>query len=197
VTLALAACGWLCAFAAAWRVLTLMRRLELMACAEHELRGPLAALSLAAARSRPVPAIVVEGQLERASIALADLTEARRGRRAPSHAGRNDLGTLAERAAAAWDVRFEWHAGPAPVDAHPGRVAQALGNLIANAFEHGGGRPVLRGVRRGNAVRIEVEDRGRGLAIAQRAAEDAGGRLQLTSTRAGTVAAVELPVADE
>jgi hypothetical protein len=168
VTLALAACGWLCAFAAAWRVLTLMRRLELMACAEHELRGPLAALSLAAARSRPVPAIVVEGQLERASIALADLTEARRGRRAPSHAGRNDLGTLAERAAAAWD-----------------------------AFEHGGGRPVLRGVRRGNAVRIEVEDRGRGLAIAQRAAEDAGGRLQLTSTRAGTVAAVELPVADE
>jgi len=77
------------------------------------------------------------------------------------------------------------------------RVAQALGNLIANAFEHGGGRPVLRGVRRGNAVRIEVEDRGRGLAIAQRAAEDAGGRLQLTSTRAGTVAAVELPVADE
>jgi signal transduction histidine kinase len=196
VTVALAVCGWLCAFVAAWRVLVLMRRLELVACAEHELRGPLAALTLAAARSRPVPAPVVEGQLERARIALADLTQARRGRRAPAQAGRHDLAALAERAATAWDVEFEWHAGPAPVDADPGRIAQALGNLLANALEHGGGGAVLRGVRRGGAVRIEVADRGRGLTIAQRAAEEAGGRLELSSTRAGTVAAIELPVAD-
>jgi signal transduction histidine kinase len=196
VTVALAVCGWLSAFAAAWRVLVLMRRLELVACAEHELRGPLAALTLAAGRSRPVPAPVVEGQLERARLALADLTEARRGRRAPSHAGRHDLALLAKRAAAAWNVKFEWHAGRAPIDADPGRIAQALGNLLSNALEHGGGGAVLRGVRRGHSVRIEVEDRGRGLGIARRAVEDAGGRLQLSSTRGGTVAAVELPVAD-
>src|SRR5690242_12415809 len=131
VTVALAVCGWLSAFAAAWRVLVLMRRLELVACAEHELRGPLAALTLAAGRSRPVPAPVVEGQLERARLALADLTEARRGRRAPSHAGRHDLALLAKRAAAAWNVKFEWHAGRAPIDADPGRIAQALGNLLS------------------------------------------------------------------
>jgi signal transduction histidine kinase len=196
VTLALALSGWLCAIAAAWRVLALMRRLELVACAEHELRGPLAALTLAAARSRPLPALVVEGQLERARIALADLTEARRGRRAQSHAGRHDLAALARRAAAGWNVRFEWEAGRAPVDADPGRIAQALGNLLSNAVEHGGGGAVLRGVRRGKTVRVEVEDRGRGLAIATRAVEDAGGRLKLSSTRGGTVAAVELPVAD-
>jgi len=196
VTLAFAVCGWLCAFAAALRIFVLMRRLELVACAEHELRGPLAALTLAAVRSRPVPALVVEGQLERARVALADLTEARRGRRAPSRAGRHDLAALAQRAAAAWDVSFEWHAGRAPIDADPGRIAQALGNLLSNALEHGAGGAVLRGVRRGNHVRIEVDDRGRGLAIASRAVEEAGGRLQLSSTRGGTVAAVELPVAD-
>jgi signal transduction histidine kinase len=173
-----------------------MRRLELVACAEHELRGPIAALTLAAGRSGPLPALVVEGQLERARIALADLTEARRGRRARTEAGRHDLALLAQKAAAAWNVRFEWHAGRAPVDADPGRIAQAIGNLLSNALEHGGGGAVLRGVRRGKNVRIEVEDRGRGLAIASRAVEDAGGRLQFSSTPRGTVAAVELPVAD-
>lgn len=196
MTLALALSGWLCALLACWRVGALARRLELVACAEHELRGPLAALTLAAARSRPVPALVVEGQLERARVALADLSAARRGRRAPPEVRRQEAQAVAERAAAAWNVPLEWHAGRAPVDADPSRLSQALGNLLSNALEHGGGRAVVRGVRCGDRLRIEVADRGRGLAIAARAVEEAGGRLALASGPDGTIAAVELPLAE-
>jgi two-component system sensor histidine kinase BaeS len=209
----LAAAGWAFALLAAWRALVLGRRLELVACAEHELRGPLAALLLASARSRPVEARVLEGQLERAGVALADLTEARRGRRAAARARRHELSAVAERAAAAWagagaDVALDWRAGHTPVDADPARISQALGNLLSNALEHGGGRAELRGLRFGKRVRIEVADRGsglgssvrtgrgRGLRIAAQVVEDAGGRLALSSGPDGTVAAIELPIAD-
>jgi two-component system sensor histidine kinase BaeS len=222
VTGALAAWGWVCALLACWRVLALSRRLELVACAEHELRGPLTALTLAAARSGPVESRVVEGQLERARVALADLTAARSGRRAAAIARRHELSEVAERAAAGWagagaDVSVEWRAGPVAVDADPARISQALGNLLSNALEHGGGRAELRGVRSGEQVRVEIADRGpglsgrrsrlrqalrrrsergRGLAIAARAVEDAGGRLALSSGPDGTVAAFELPLDD-
>jgi signal transduction histidine kinase len=215
VSAALALSGWLCALLAGWRVLVLARRLELVACAEHELRGPLAALTLAAGRSRPVAAVVVEGQLERARIALADLTEARRGSRAAGRSLLHEPAAVAERTAAAWagagaDVSVDWRAGRVSVDADPARVSQALGNLLSNALEHGGGSAQVRGLRRGKQVRIEVADRGaglretrsrrpgrgRGLAIAARAVEDAGGRLALSSGPDGTVAAVELPLAE-
>jgi len=208
VTVALMLSGWLCALLGGWRVLVLGKRLELVASAEHELRGPLAALTLATARSRPLPPTLVEGQLERARVALADLTEARRGRRAVARARRHELGSVAERAAAAWDVSVDWRAGHASVDADPARISQALGNLLSNALEHGGGRAEVRGLRQGKRVRIEVTDRGpgivrgsrpgrgRGLRIAARAVEDAGGRLALSSGPDGTVAAIELPLAD-
>jgi len=196
VTLAFAVCGWTLALACLWRVLVLGRRLELVACAEHELRGPLAALTLAAARSRPVPAVVVEGQLERARVALADLAQARHGRRATARPEPHELASVAARAAAAWNVRLEWHAGRARVDADPARISQALGNLLSNALEHGGGHAVLRGIRNGGRVRIEVEDRGRGLGIAERAVEHAGGRIALSPGREGMVAVLELPVAE-
>ena len=78
MTVALVLSGWFCALLAGWRVLVLGRRLELVASAEHELRGPLAALTLATARSRPLPPTLVEGQLERAHVALADLTDDQR-----------------------------------------------------------------------------------------------------------------------
>ena len=115
---------------------------------------------------------------------------------------------MAERAAAAWDVRVDWRAGHASVDADPARISQALGNLLSNALEHGGGRAEVRGLRRGKRVRIEVTDRGpgivrgsrpgrgRGLRIAAQAVEDAGGRLALSSGPDGTLAAIELPLAD-
>ncbi len=201
MTAALACSGWLLALLAAVRVLALGRRLELVACAEHELRGPLAALTLAASRSGPLPASVVEGQLERARVALADLTEARSGRRAAARPECHDPRAVAERAAASWAgaggaVTVDWQAGGATVSADPGRISQALGNLLSNALEHGGGAVEVRGFRNGHHLRIEVADRGRGLAIARRAVEEAGGRLRLASGPDGTTAALELPLAD-
>lgn len=195
-----ALCGWAFALIAMWHVVRLRRRLELVACAEHELRGPLAALTLAAARRRAVETSVIEGQLERARIALADLTEARRGRRAPTRAERLDFRKLAHAVAGSWagtgaEVTVDWRAGSALVDADPGRVSQALGNLLSNAVEHGDGNVVLRGVRRAGRLRVEVANRGRGLAIAHRAVEDAGGTLRLARTGEDVVARIELPAA--
>jgi signal transduction histidine kinase len=126
---------------------------------------------------------------------------------------RHDAREVAERAAAGWagtgaQVSVDWRAGDAVVDADPGRVSQVLGNLLSNAIEHGEGRAELRAARSGDSVRIEVANgdglearprrrgRGRGLAIARRAVEGAGGHLRVVHDADGTVAAVELPLAD-
>jgi two-component system, OmpR family, sensor histidine kinase BaeS len=211
---ALAVAGWVLALAGGLGVLGLRRRLELVACAEHELRGPLAALTLAAGRARPLEPVVLEGQLERARAALADLAAARHGRRAAATPRTHELRVVAERAAAGWsaaggDVEVDWRAGAARVNADPSRLSQALGNLLSNALEHGSGRVTVRGVPAGRAVRLEVADggpglagrrprrgRGRGLSIAARAVEEAGGRLRTASGEQGEIVAVELPLAD-
>ena len=214
---ALALAGWALASCGAWRALVLHRRLELVASAEHELRGPLAALTLAAGRASAVDAEVLRGQLERAGVALADLSAARLGRRAPAEPRQNDPLDVVERAAAGWraaggDVELDWRAGASPVNVDQARLSQALGNLLSNAIEHGGGQVELRGVRAGGRVRIELTDsgpgfahtpgpdraagRGRGLAIAARAVEEAGGTLRIASGDGGSTVAVELPLAD-
>jgi two-component system, OmpR family, sensor histidine kinase BaeS len=219
--IALGVCGWLLALLASARVLVLMRRLELVAMAEHELRGPLAALSLAAQACARRPsrraATAIEAQLERARLGLADLAAARTGMRTPPDARRLDARTVAARSTAGWratgaNVRFDWRAGRAAVHADAARLSQALGNLLSNAIEHGGGEVELRGVRDGGRVRIELTDtgpgfaasrgpnraagRGRGLAIAARAVEEAGGTLRIASGEGGSTVAVELPLAD-
>lgn len=178
--------GWLVAVALLVVVVRLRRRLALVACAEHELRGPLTAFALAAEsarRGQPVAGLL-DSELERARIALDDLTAARRGHRARGVAtGRVELERLARSAAAAWGARVDWRAGGCRVEADPGRVAQALGNLLANAAEHGEGPVVLRAARshRAGEIRLDVTnaERGRGLAIAAAAARDSGGRLAL------------------
>jgi signal transduction histidine kinase len=215
---AVALVGWLLAFGAATRAVLLRRRLELVADAEHELRGPLAALALAAEASRRrsghVGAAALEGQLERASSGLDALAAARRGRRARMRVARQELGGLVERAAEAWrtagaDVRLDWRAGDAAAVVDPGLLSQALGNLLANGVEHGGGPLTLRGTSTGGRVRIELRNRGRtlrraasrsgrgrGLRIAERAVREAGGALTFASGDDGTAVAIELPLAE-
>ncbi len=108
-------------------------------------------------------------------------------------------------------LRVRWEGAPAVVSADSGRLAQALGNLVANAVEHGSGPVELRGRRAGHRGLVEVRDtgpagaegargdrtdRGHGLSIAAQAVEEAGGRLTLEKTQEGTLAAVELPLVE-
>lgn len=169
--------------AALARVVVLQRRLELVARADHELRRPLTALVLAAERGMPPGS-----ELERVRLGLDDLAAARIGRRAAPARESVDLFDLTRRAARG-TAAVDWGAGRAQVRTDPRRLAQALGNLLANAAQHGRGPVTVRGRRTGTRVLIEVVDRGpgirpdrrrrgaRGLKIAQAAAADAGGHL--------------------
>jgi signal transduction histidine kinase len=163
------------------------RRLVLVARAGHELRGPLSAAQLALdglERSARVEAIELE--LQRAALALDDLTGA----------SRRDAVECVDVAALLSDAAETWHAFAAAHDVtlavDPGcarvlgdrlRLAQAFGNLVANAIEHGAGlvpaghrtvhEPrvldddpglvVVRSYTAGGHVRIEVTDCGPGL----------------------------------
>jgi signal transduction histidine kinase len=212
--LALASMG---AAAAATRRLQL--RLEAVARAEHELRGPATALLLACERLAGDPAAgqhaaVLAAQLDRLAAGLADLHAARTGRRPAERRDPVDLRAYTGSTLAAWEgplrASLDWRAGPARVAADRGRLAQALGNVIANAAEHGAGEVRVRGRRGANGLRLEVSnshpggtspgqrpprERGRGLGIAAQAARDLGGRLLVESDEHATLAVLELPEA--
>lgn len=221
---ALAIAGWMSAALAVGLLVTLRRRLEATADAEHELRGPLAALSLALESSRlgrlsdAELRAAMDSQMDRALHGLAELAAARTGREKQSRSSVVRLDDLAGRLAAGWEpvarasgrlVRLDWAAGPVSVRADPGRLAQALGNILSNAVEHGDGRVTVRARRRGAGVRLEVASsggwgrapgadrrpgRGRGLAIAARAVEDAGGSLAVAARPSESELAIELPL---
>ena len=110
---------------------------------------------------------------------------------------------------------MRWEAGRARIHTDRGRLAQALGNLVANAAEHGSGPVELQGRREGRGIEIEVRnrprpdgqhaagggrpaapgggERGRGLAIASAAAREAGGTLRVRRDEEEVVASLELP----
>src|SRR3954466_1297648 len=141
--------GWLVAGWLAAVVVRLRARLELVARAEHELRGPLTAFSLALDAARGTPAgrrlrVVLEAERARARAGLADLAAARAGRRAEPTVESVRVDRLLRSSAAAWEGRgrrgsVRSDAGPAAVAGDRGRFAQALGNVISNAVEHGTG----------------------------------------------------------
>jgi signal transduction histidine kinase len=190
----------------------LRRRLELVADVEHELRGPVMALTLVCERLRrrggAEPSVaMIDSQLARLHVALDDLAEAQHGERAGTQPDVQELRTLALAVAGGVgsEVRAEWEAGMPRVVADRARLAQALGNLLANADEHGEGPVELRGRRVPGAVRIEVTNRagakrkpgpgrGRGLRIAEEAVAQAGGSLELRREGERVLAALELPV---
>jgi signal transduction histidine kinase len=223
--------GWLLALvglalAAALQV-ELRRRRELVARACHELRGPLTAAHLAlygAARrgEGPPPRLAaIENELERAAVALDDLAAARRGRRAADRDEPVDVGDLLAYQATTWRVvapvlasrlQLVEAANGAVVRGDRVRLAQAVGNLVSNALEHGAGRVELLARASGDRVRIEVADegpglpapvrdltrrprgrRGRGLAIAADIADRHGGRLVAAPSARGARLALELP----
>jgi two-component system, OmpR family, sensor histidine kinase MtrB len=173
---------------------------ELVARAEHELRGAATALALACETLRRDPAAgghaaMIEAQLDRLRAGLEEL-EVARG--AGGDGGGGDvapveLGALTRAAAEPWGTSFEWEGGPAPANLDRRRFAKALGNVLANAAEHGAGDIRVMGRAHNGGVRLEVRNRGRGLAIASEAAEELGGSLSFEIVDDTAVATLDLP----
>jgi signal transduction histidine kinase len=241
---ALGLAGWLVAVtglgvALALR-LQLLRHLEAVARASHELRGPLTAVRLGlelSARARPPSPHrlrAIELELGRAALALDDLTGLRsRGvdpaSRAPAIGGLAvDLAALVRDSVEAWRplaeargvaLRVNGVEGEARVSGHRLRLAQAVGNLIDNAVEHGGGEVEVSLRRESEALRLEIRDggpglpapvhelvrrgyrrrrpRGHGLAIVSRIAAAHGGRLAAAPSHRGARLVLELPAATD
>ncbi len=187
--------GWIAAAALAVALAVVVHRarvrLELVARACHELRGPLTAAELAlhGLGRRGVPVAAVRGELARARLALGDLAAARTGGHAPDTCERVDVGALLERHAPAWtalaaaggaqlELRRPSPLLRAVVCGDELRIAQAVANLVGNAAEHAGGRVrvAVRATR--GTVAIEIRDDGPGLPapVSELAGRPRGGR---------------------
>ncbi len=214
-------------------------RAEAIARAVHELRGPLTAARLGLAASArtgelaPARLRAVDLELKRAAMALDDLGALGRGggwagprRPAEARSGTFDLAELLADSVEAWrpvaeaalsSLACEWRGPAARVRGERARVAQATGNLIHNAIEHGGGAIEVRGWAGSKRARVEVTDsgpglpapvaqlvrrpragrgeHGRGLAIACEIARAHGGWIAAAPSRRGARLVLELPVA--
>jgi len=173
----LAYVGWtaatVCGVLAAALRARLARHVALVADAGHELRGPLCAARLGLhGLEDHERAAALELELGRATLALDDLAAACHGRRAGERAELVDVGALLDDAVEAWrplarafgaELAVEPVRGRALVRADPVRLAQACGNLVANAVEHGGSPVRVRGRVLAERVRVEVHDDGPGL----------------------------------
>jgi len=172
---------------------------EQIASAEHELRGAAAALDLVCEALRRDPAAshhaaVIDAQLDRLRAGLSDLAASRRGQSPAAVREEVELSALTSAAARPWDdMAVEWEGGPITARLDRRRFAQALGNVLANAAEHGSGPVRVIGRAHEGGVRVEVRNRGRGLQIAKRAAEQLGGRLSFEIVGDGAIATLDLP----
>jgi signal transduction histidine kinase len=202
------------------------RRRRSLAWPLHELRGALAAIQLGVSTERGAKTDALLLQLERARLAMDDLdsllegkSELRRGREELI-----DIRALVLRSARAWAqlapcygarVRTGWRAGRAKVRGRPGRLAQVLDNVIANAIEHGDGDVLVEADLVGTWVQIAVADeghgalslpdlrdaspgspRGHGLAITRTTVAEHGGRLLFERRHRGSAVVIELPIAE-
>lgn len=171
---------------------------ERIAQAEHELRGAATALALACEAVRRDPrarahAPVIEAQLDRLRAGLADLGAAR-GEAARSFPEDVDLPALVRAASAPWrQASFRWDGEPAVARLDRRRLMQALGNVVANAAEHGDGEIEVVGETLTDRVRVQVRNRGRGLRIAAAAVDELGGRLRFEIDGEDAVATLDLP----
>jgi len=247
-SIAFGAAGWLVAIPALALGVWQRRRLDdgarLISEAAHELRGPLCAarLAIAALESAVADAPVVNSrlgavdlELQRAGLAVDDLCSAIDAGHAPAGRELLDVNELLAASEPVWRALAHAHgatlevrprAEPALVLANRLRLGQAIGNLVANACEHGGGM-VGVGVRVvGARTRVEVSDqghglhapvhelsrrsvrrrtlrrnspsaRGHGLAVAGRVADELGGRLAAAPARLGACLVLELPTASQ
>ena len=178
----IAATGWVVAVAVAWWALRLRSvlewRMELVARACHELRGPITAAKLGlelvarSAEIKPGALHAIDLELSGAGIALDDLSAAGAGRRGPWRVDAVDVPVLLAESVEALrplalargvELDVHWLGEPGIVRADRVRLAQATRNLIANAIEHGEGRIELHGRTDDVRLEIAVTDCGQGL----------------------------------
>jgi signal transduction histidine kinase len=177
VVTALVLLAVLLAAAAAALTAELRRRRELAARAAHDLRGPLTAARLALELARrdaapaPTPdAAALEAadrELVRAGDAVEDLERAARGRGPARQVQGVAVGALAAGQVEVWRpvalaagrrLRLGLTVRDAVVPGDPRLLRRALANLVANALEHGEGDVTVSARRRGDHVRLEVQD---------------------------------------
>ncbi len=233
---AVSVAGWVAAALVGALAVSVLRahgdRMEAVARACHELRGPLAAarLGLAAPTGQELPSPgrlrAIDTELGRAALALDDLSGAGGGARTLWRLDRVDVRQVAAECGEAWQataaaagssVRVGWSGEEVAVWGDRLRLAQALGNLVANAVEHGRGPVGIDVAVRGTTVRVAVSDhgpglpqavaelrrrprrgrgtRGRGLAIAADVAEAHGGALVSAPSADGARLVLQFPLA--
>jgi signal transduction histidine kinase len=119
-------------------------------------------------------------------------------------------------------LELRWNAGEALVSGDRSALAQALDNLIVNAIEHGGPTIVVAGRLFEGRLRIAIVDsgrairprsrrhspaqvmtrlsgrhpRGHGLGVVRRVAADHDGRFAFRQSERGSLAVLELPLAE-
>lgn len=182
MNLALALAGWAFAlFSVAVALLAEQRRarrLEAVARAAHELRGPVTAARLGVGLGVRRGGLAdpglraVELELERASLALEDFAASVGGRQTERLFEDVDVAALLAGCAEAWrpaatarggGIDVSWPPGAAVVRGDRLRLAQVLDNLLANAIEHGGGVVEVCARAEPASLRVEVTDSGPGL----------------------------------
>lgn len=236
----LAVCGWILAASAALTALiarrSLARQMASVARACHELRGPITAARLGLELGTHPGALSVarlralDLELGRAALAIDDLSDIRAGRRPGAAWDEVELCGLLDDSVEAWRsyaavrgaaLELRCGGGLVFVQGDRLRLAQALGNLILNAIEHGGGGVEVRvaapSMPRRGAARVEIRDdgpglpasvaelarrgrrsrgmHGHGLAVAAAVVAAHGGRLGSAPSERGARVVLELPVA--
>jgi signal transduction histidine kinase len=177
--------GWVLAIGAIAAAVLVRHRMtslvDAVARTCHELRGPLTAarlgLVLALRGDQPADSRLraLELDLSRATLAVEDLAHVSTPRRRQAAAGGQDevdVAVLLAEAVEAWrglaiahgaELRLGDTVGRVVVAGERLRLAQAIGNLVTNAVEHGGGLVELGCRVDAASVRIEVVDGGGGL----------------------------------